>query len=183
RLSYHIETEQICPATQSLSPTLEYPPGDRLMSAQSTKDLTRTLSEDGRGQAVPAGAPRRPGGNRLGRLALWCYHHRRAVLAAWIIALVLVTGVSRSAGASFRNKFGGGHSESQQAQDFLKAHFPSQAGDSAQVVFQTDEPITSPANRAAVTDTLASLRGMPHVADVRSPFDPGFGSQISPNGH
>ena len=121
------------------------------MSAQSTKELTRTLSENGHGPAT-AGAPGGPRGNRLGRLALWCYHHRRAVLVMWIVALVLVTGVSRSAGASFRNKFGGGHSESQQAQDFLKAHFPSQAGDSAQVVFQTDDSITSPANRAAVTD-------------------------------
>ena len=153
------------------------------MTAPSTTDLTRTLPEDGRRPPSTPGGPQPPRGNRLGRLALWCYRHRRAVLIYWILALIVVTGVSRMAGADFRNKFGGGHSESQQAQDFLKSHFPSQAGDSAQVVFQTRDPITSSANRAAVNDVLASLRGMPHVADVRSPFDPGFGSQISPDGH
>src|SRR5215831_16513079 len=99
------------------------------MTAQSTTELTRTSPENGQRPPVPPGGPRGPRGNRLGRLALWCYHHRRAVLAYWIVALVIVTGVSRVAGADFRNKFGGGHSESQQAQDFLKSHFPSQAGD------------------------------------------------------
>ncbi|HSS09320.1 MAG TPA: MMPL family transporter, partial [Acidimicrobiales bacterium] len=153
------------------------------MSAQSTKDMTRTLTANGRGPTAPTGPPSRPGGNRLGQLALWCYRHRWAVLASWVILLVAVTGVSKAAGASFRDKFGGGHSESQQAQDFLKAHFPTQAGDDAQVVFHTTDPVTTPANQAAIANTLNALHGLPHVAAIRSPFDPGGGGQISLDGH
>jgi RND superfamily putative drug exporter len=145
-----------------------------------------TLSKD-----VVAGSPEyngRPASpirqtNRLGRLARWCFRRRWTVLALWLALLVAVTGVSKVAGAHFRDKFGDNGSESQRALNFLQAHFPSQAGDSAQVVFETAGPVTSPANREAITSTLARLNGLPHVAALRSPFDPATASQISPDGH
>ena len=34
--------------------------------------------------------------NRLGRLAGWCYDHRRWVLIGWIVIVVAVIGLSRS---------------------------------------------------------------------------------------
>jgi RND superfamily putative drug exporter len=121
--------------------------------------------------------------NRLGRIATRCYDHRRLVLGLWIAALVVVTGTSFSFYGVFANRFGGGHSQSQRAQDFLRAHFPTQAGDTAQVVFATTEPVGSARVRAVISDDVAGLRGLAHVASVRSPFDPGAGNQVSRDGH
>jgi len=119
--------------------------------------------------------------NRLGRLGQWCATRRRAVLATWLVALVVITALSFVFHGIFLNKFSGGSSESSRAQRLLADRFPAQAGDSAQVVFQTTAPVTSAPVRAAITKDLAGLAGLAHVASVVSPFaGPG---QISPNGH
>ncbi|HEY2428324.1 MAG TPA: MMPL family transporter [Acidimicrobiales bacterium] len=121
--------------------------------------------------------------NRLGRLAGWCYGGRRRVLLAWVAGLVVVTALSFVVHGIFLNKFGGGSTESAHAQTLLQQRFPTQAGDTAQVVFETGAPVSSAAMRAAVTADLAGLEGLAGVAHVRSPFDAGAGNQISPNGH
>ena len=33
--------------------------------------------------------------NGLGRLAVWCYDHRRRVLAGWLLAVVAVIGLAQ----------------------------------------------------------------------------------------
>jgi putative drug exporter of the RND superfamily len=145
-----------------------------------------TLSQDVRaGSSASNGAARGPtrATNRLGRLARWSFRRRRTVVVLWLVLLVAVTGASRMAGTQFRDKFGDNGSESQRALNVLKAHFPSRAGDSAQVVFATDGLVTSAANRAAITATVSRLTGLPHVAALRSPFDPGAANQISSDGH
>ncbi len=143
---------------------------------------------DGRAALRPAPGNGKPSRttrhtNRLGRLARWCFRHRRWVLAMWLVLLVGVTAAGRIAGSGFRDKFETPGSESQHALDFLRSRFPSHAGDGAQVVFDTAGPVTSPANRAAITETLSRLDGLPHVAAVRSPLAPAAAGQISPGGH
>src|SRR5271165_1558510 len=89
----------------------------------------------------------------LGRLAAWCHDHRRPVLLAWIVLLVLVTGVSQAVGAHWQDKFGGGNSQSQQVQNLLSAKFPARAGDTADVVFKTGAAVTDPSVRQEITTT------------------------------
>jgi RND superfamily putative drug exporter len=121
--------------------------------------------------------------NHLGRLAAWCHRRRRLVLGSWIAALVAVTALSFAFPGVFNDNFGGGHSESNRAQTLLHDRFPTQAGDSAQVVFHTTAPVTSPANEVAIAKTIAAIQGLPHVASVRGPFDPGAAAQVSRDGH
>jgi RND superfamily putative drug exporter len=121
--------------------------------------------------------------NRLGRMAAWCGEHRRLVVSLWVAALVLVTALSMAFPGVFNDNFGGGHSESNRAQTLLHDRFPTQAGDSAQIVFHTTDPVISPANQAAIARTIAAVQGLPHVASVRGPFDPGAAAQISRDGH
>ena len=116
---------------------------------------------------------------RLGRLARWSYRHRRRVLGLWIAGLIIVTGASQVVYGVFANKFNGGNSESARAQQFLAQRFPTQAGDTADVVFHTTDPVTTPANRAAINQVVASLHGLPHVVGVLSPFAAGSEGQIS----
>ena len=126
-----------------------------------------------------AGAAQPPGW--LARLAGWSYDHRRRVLVLWIGLLVVASVASGIAGNAYQDRFTG-NAESQQAQDLLKAKFPAFAGDTADVVVRTDSAVTSPANEAALTTLIDQLKGLPHVAAVRSPFDQGGQSQISSGG-
>ncbi|MFI5042203.1 MAG: MMPL family transporter [Acidimicrobiales bacterium] len=129
----------------------------------------------------PAPAAFAPAHTLLGRLATWCHDRRRTVVLAWLVLLIVVTGVSQAVGAHWQDKFGAGNSQSQQVQNLLGAKFPARAGDAADVVFRTGAPVTDPAERQAIVSTLARFDGLAHVSGLVSPFDaPG---QISRDGH
>jgi RND superfamily putative drug exporter len=120
----------------------------------------------------------------LGALGLWSYRHRRLVAVAWVLVLVVVSLAGRLAGSAFKDNLNGGTSTpSQQAGAFLQREFPSQAGDVAQVVFQTSAPVTSAGAEVRITRTLAGLARLPGVASVLSPFAAGAAGQVSPGGH
>jgi putative drug exporter of the RND superfamily len=133
-------------------------------------------------QPGPASPPPVPSG-RLARLAGWSFDRRRRVLAGWVLLLIVITMVAQLVGANFQDKFDGGNSESQRAQNFLKANFPSQAGDTAQIVFRTTDPISSPANQAKIAALGAALTKLPHVSGVTSPDSPAGQFQVSKDGH
>src|ERR1700689_910985 len=102
----------------------------------------------------------------LGRLAAWCYDHRRRVLLGWFLAVVAIIGLAQWAGSRLDNNFALGSAPSQQAENLLASRFPAQKGDSADVVLRSLTPLGSPAN-AAIIDRLArSLRPLAHVSGV-----------------
>jgi hypothetical protein len=41
----------------------------------------------------------------LGRLAAWCYDHRRRVLAGWLLAVVAIIELAQRAGSRLDNNF------------------------------------------------------------------------------
>jgi RND superfamily putative drug exporter len=106
----------------------------------------------------------------LGRVATSCYRHRRRVLLAWIVALVVVVFLGRSVGGSTTTSFSLPNVESQQAFQLLQARFPARAGDSAQIVVATPVGVRSPAVRARVERLLAQAAAIPHATGVVSPY-------------
>ena len=124
---------------------------------------------------------RRPPVTALGRLAGHCYDRRRLVLVLWIVAIIAITVVAQIVGTDFKNKFTAGNTPSQQAQNILQERFPSQAGDTADIVFHTATPIAD--NKAAIDDVLARVRPMPYVEGVTSPFSAAGAHQIAPHGN
>ena len=118
----------------------------------------------------------------LGRLAAWCYRHRRSVLAIWVVGVIVVIGLSSSVGSAFSDNFSGGNSAALRAQTLLASRFPSQAGDTADVVVVTTAPITDPANVSQMERMVAALEGLDHVTSVQSPLTPGGQHQISADG-
>src|SRR5262249_32736245 len=114
-------------------------------------------------------------------LAAWCYDHRRRVLLGWLLAVVAVIGLAQWAGSRLDNNFALAGSPSQQAQNLLASRFPSQKGDSADVVLRSRGPLDSPANAAAIARLARSLRHLPHVSGVQSPLARGAGRQLSPS--
>lgn len=106
---------------------------------------------------------------RLGRASA---RHPWRVLAVWVLAAVAIVGLNRSLGGETTDNFELPGTESQQALDVLADRFPAQAGLSGQVVFQAPAgtALADPANRAAVAETVESLRATPHVRSVSDPF-------------
>jgi len=136
--------------------------------------------------ASPATADHRPPTvaerSFLGRLAGWCYDHRRRVLALWILGIIALTVISQAVGTRYQDNFSSGNSESQRVENILAARFPRTAGTTADVVIHTTVPVRTPAIVARTNEMVARLRTLPDVSGVTSPFAPGAVHQISSDG-
>jgi RND superfamily putative drug exporter len=108
------------------------------------------------------------------KIARWTMAHRRAVVAVWIVATVGVFAISSSVGKKTASDFTLPGTGSQQAVNLLRSRFPTQAGDTDQIVFHTRTgKLTAAAPRAAIDSTLARVARLPHVTGVVSPFAAG----------
>ena len=116
-------------------------------------------------------------------LARWCFRHRRAVLAGWLVALVLFTVASRAAGISYSTSVAPPNSPSVQALAVLQRDFPAASGDADQIVVEakTGSVMSGPV-RPEVEAMLAKVQRLPRVASVASPYGPGGASQVSRDG-
>jgi RND superfamily putative drug exporter len=82
--------------------------------------------------------------------------------------------IGRLAGSAYTNTFSLPGTDSTQALDVLKAHFPARAGDSEQIVVQARQgTLRSAAVQEAVTAMLTRVGRLPHVQSVTSPYAPG----------
>jgi len=107
----------------------------------------------------------------MASLARWCFRRRWTVLALWITALVGFGLVSGAVGTKYSNNFSLPKTDSSQATALLKASFPSQAGDSEQIVVQARTgTLENPALRSQVQAMLAKVMTLPHVTHVTSPY-------------
>ena len=113
--------------------------------------------------------------------ARWCFVHRKAVLAVWLVALIGFFGLSSLTGSAFSNGFSQPGTDSAKALQVLTKEFPAQAGDSDQIVVQARHgTLRSTAAETAVTSMLARVARLPDVRSVTSPYKPG--GQISRDG-
>jgi putative drug exporter of the RND superfamily len=119
----------------------------------------------------------------LARIARWCAGHRKTVLATWVAALVGVLAVSSAVGTNYANSSSSGDTESQRATDLLKRDFPTQAGDTDQIVLHARAgKVTDPGIRSRVAPMLAKVAHLPHVTGVVSPYTKAGADQISSDG-
>ena len=113
----------------------------------------------------------------LVRLARFCHRRRRSVLLLWIVGAAAVMAVGFSFAAPADDGFAGANSDSAQAQDLIKQHFPEQSGDTMTLAIHADEGVA--AVRSRVEPVIGELSRAPHVVSVSSPYQvPG---QISPD--
>jgi len=128
-----------------------------------------------------AAASSRPRPPILARIASWSFIHRRRAVAAWLLLLIAVTGISRAAGSAFRDDFSGGNPQSQQAQNLLARTFPADAGDRAQIVFQAPAALKDTAARR-IEGLLQTVRRAPDVTGVTDPVPVRGGLSAPPAG-
>ncbi|MCC6791910.1 MAG: MMPL family transporter, partial [Thermomicrobiales bacterium] len=119
---------------------------------------------------MSASTTARPAGF-LQRWAIFSVRHRKRVLGGWIAALIVLVGIVSAAGGDFVDTFTIPGVESQKAIDLLTERFPSQAGDSAQIVVRADAGVNDEAVRAKIDAVLGEAAMLPGVIAVVSPFD------------
>ena len=121
-------------------------------------------------------APSSPRVGPLGRLARVTFRRRGRTVLAWLLALGVAIGLAASFGGDFKADYSAPGSDSQEAQTLLEERFPSQAGDTVDVVVRADGGIQG--QERAVQDLLAELGSVAHVDSVSDPFqDPAGVSQ------
>src|SRR3954468_20351660 len=112
-------------------------------------------------------------------LARWCFRHKFRVLAAWLVALFVLGGVSAGAGTGFTDSFSLPGTESTTALNLLTKNFNTESTDTNQIVFAAGD-VTAPATKARIDGILAKIKSGPHVERVDSPFAQGAAArQIS----
>src|SRR5690242_6563553 len=119
----------------------------------------------------------------MARLARWCFHHRYAVIVAWIVALVALGGVNAAAGNGYNDSFSLPGTDSSKALDLLKKSFPGQSGDADTIVWRVSSgSVRDAAVRDRVAPMLDRVGHAGHVTHVTSPYEPDGAAQISKDG-
>jgi putative drug exporter of the RND superfamily len=117
----------------------------------------------------------------LAGFARWCFVHRKAVLAGWLIALIGFFAIGQAVGSVYNENDSLPGTDSAKALSVLQANYPAQAGDSDQIVVQARHgTLRSPAVESAVASMLARVAQLPHVRSVSSPYR--SGGEISKDG-
>jgi RND superfamily putative drug exporter len=111
----------------------------------------------------------------------WSFRHRRLVAGGWLLALIVLTLISRSVGTAYSNNFTLPNTESTRAIELLRSVAPSESGDTDQIVIGTmgGAKVTDPAVESQVKAMLARIERLPHVSSVSSPYTAAGAGQIS----
>ena len=72
----------------------------------------------------------------MSAIARWCFRHRFAVIAAWVLVLVGLGALSQVVKSNYNNSFSLPGTGSTTAQQLLAKAIPAQAGDSDTIVWQ-----------------------------------------------
>jgi RND superfamily putative drug exporter len=107
------------------------------------------------------------------------------VVVFWIVALVAVTGISKSVGSNYSNSFSLPKTDSSDAIMLLQAASPKVSGDTDQIVFATSgaATVTDPAVEARITAMLGKVAKVPHVTTIVSPYGPAGATRVSRDRH
>ena len=119
----------------------------------------------------------------MSAIARWCFHHRFAVIAAWVLVLVGLGALSQAVKSDYNNSFSLPGTGSTTAQQLLAKAIPAQAGDSDTIVWQVSHGTVRDATvTTRMNSVLKQIATMPEVAAVVSPYGPHGAAQISRDG-
>jgi RND superfamily putative drug exporter len=104
------------------------------------------------------------------RLGAYCYRHRRGIVAAWFILVVLGGALGSSVFGRLSDRTSSSSSESERGFQLLDSH--ATTGDSV-VAIVDRAPVGDPVTRRGVVAAVTDIRAFPDVARVLSAYDVG----------
>jgi uncharacterized membrane protein YdfJ with MMPL/SSD domain len=115
--------------------------------------------------------------HRLGELAA---RRKWVVLGCWVVLVVVLVAVSRTAGSNTSNNLRLPGTDSQAASDLLAARFPPQQNGSNPLVFHVRTgKVTDADAKKAIEASYTRVKKLPHVAAAVDPFSQRGAAQIS----
>ncbi|MGW0845997.1 MMPL family transporter [Streptomyces sp. NPDC002787] len=119
----------------------------------------------------------------MAALARWCVRHRLVTVVLWLLAFAGAAAGAAVAGAAYSNDYKTPGTESSRATDLLSKGFPGVSGDSATVVWHSDDgSVRAAAVEQTMTRTLDEIAELPGIAAVTDPYDGADGGRISEDG-
>ncbi len=119
----------------------------------------------------------------LRRVGRWCYRHHWRVVGTWVVAIVVLMGLSGAVGNGYAESFGDFDSESSRGFELLEEGFGQSAGEnSGTIVFTAEQGVDDPEVAAAMTELFERTEGLgdPGEIVVISPYE--NPQQIAPSG-
>jgi putative drug exporter of the RND superfamily len=112
---------------------------------------------------------------KLYRLGRWSFGHRKTVVLAWTLVVVLVGFSAATFSGQTSDKFEVPGTESQRAQDLLEEKYPAASGTYARVVFAAPQGhrLTEAQYQTGVEESVARLKRAEDVSQVVSPYESG----------
>jgi putative drug exporter of the RND superfamily len=107
----------------------------------------------------------------LYKLGNFAGRHPWRVISAWLVIAGAVFLLNSSIGGAPDESFSLPGAESQRAADAIQERFPQETLYTSNVIFHSEEGLTSPEVKQAVEQAVEKLSDGPHVTDVSSPYD------------
>ena len=117
------------------------------------------------------------------RIAGGCHDRRKLVVGIWVIALVVIGGLSGALGNNFRDQFDLPDSDSKTGFDILDRDFGGKgAGVTGTIVFRAEQGVDDPEVQAAMEELFDEVADQRGRDAVESPYAPGGERQIAVEG-
>lgn len=105
-------------------------------------------------------------------LARWSFRHRRLVIVLWLLGVVAVSGLGRLVPADYRVSNSLPNTDSHAASALLEREFPDQSGEVDSIVWKVASGTVRDGDvRDRMQDMLSAVADLPHVVEVRSPYE------------
>ena len=108
----------------------------------------------------------------LYRIGNFAGRHPWRVISAWIFIAVAIFMFNASHGGNYDETFTLPGSQSQRAADAVQDRFPQETLYTSNVIFHSEDGLTSPEAKAAINQAVEKLADVPHAIAVNSPYDP-----------
>src|SRR3954451_8253846 len=107
----------------------------------------------------------------LYRIGNFAGRHPWRVISVWMLIAGAIFMLNSARGGAYDETFSLPGSESQAAADAIQDRFPQETLYASNVILHSDDGLTTPATKAAVTQAVERLSEGPHVIAVGSPYD------------
>ena len=119
--------------------------------------------------------------NFTSRVAGWSVAHRKGVVRAWLVFVLVAFVVGSAAGLATLTTAETENGQSRLADQTLAQQFPRERAGEEILIQNASGPLAG-SGRAAVADLVARLASVPSVAAIKSPLSPGNAGQLSKDG-
>jgi uncharacterized membrane protein YdfJ with MMPL/SSD domain len=115
------------------------------------------------------------------RAGRWSAQHRKTAIWGWIAFVAVAVVIGGALGVKKPSEYIG-PGDSGRADQLATDHFPKDASESILIQAAKGGTARDASVRKAVDDTIAAVSGKPRVAEVKSPYAKGNGTQVSKDG-